>query len=1057
MIDRVERESRPLRILAAIIDVHPGEATVLSALVLLFLCLTVAFICTLSAAFSLFLSTYGVRALPPLYLAMAGAAALVALAYLKLSMRLPLNRLLIVNLSFFLVGSIAVRVGLLLPEHRWVIFVLPAWYQALATLGFLAVWSLADRIFDLQQAKRLLGPVAAGYWLALIVGGFTVPLLVHWLGTENLLLVASVALGFGLVVLLLILKTNPAEVAAPREGPSSTSRPESLFRLDRYVGLIVVFVICASLGFYLVDNILYNRATAQFSSASQLAGFFGVLGGVQGILGLVATTMLTGRILGRYGLRTGLMLTPVLVCILLGILAVTGSLAGAVVALFWLAAGAKVVNVAPTFSLQQSSLEMFYQPLPPGERVRAQTMAEGVIQPSALALTGLLLLGLRVVLDTDAAHLSYLFLALTVVWILVIGAVVRGYSRALARAIRRREEWNPITDVTPESIPVLMSELESPHPEAVLFVMKLLGDLAPDRLKSVLPVLVHHSSPLVRDEALARIEGLQATSTLPAVTEMVERESLPALRGRALRTLAALQGEAGLGGVAGFVDDPNPEIARGAVAGVFRHGGPVGVRMAMERVQTLILSSRTADRGLAATVLGDMGEAGPIGPLDALLHDADPGVRRAALQAAGEAGHDALWPLLLQALSVRATRRTAMAALVRGGERVLPTIEAAMSSPGQDWDVVRWLARICGRIQGANAVSLLLRNVGYRNAEVRTEVLRALRACGFRGADHDVDTIERQITAELVGVAGQLHARRDLSGGATFSMLDAALDQAVDRARERIFLQLSFLYDARAIMGASDALRFGSDRHRAYALEFLGTLLPAGRRDVILPVLVGAEPSEAVWHLQAVAPDERLDPAERLKRLLTAEYAGEDPWIHACAAYCAGFPATQNEGGKAMASTLERVILLKTVSIFANTPDHVLADVAAVVEDEDYPAGAPIVRMGDLGDSMFVIISGRVRVHDGDTVLAELGEREVFGEMTVLHPEPRSASVTATVNTQILCLRREAFYEVAADQVEIVQGIVSVIANNLRARTDDVARLTSRVRELEQVTLGYVL
>ena len=41
---------------------------------------------------------------------------------------------------------------------------------------------------------------------------------------------------------------------------------------------------------------------------------------------------------------------------------------------------------------------------------------------------------------------------------------------------------------------------------------------------------------------------------------------------------------------------------------------------------------------------------------------------------------------------------------------------------------------------------------------------------------------------------------------------------------------------------------------------------------------------------------------------------------------------------------------------------------------------------------MYIIVSGRVRVHDGERTINELGEREVFGEMALLDPAPRAAS-----------------------------------------------------------------
>lgn len=153
-----------------------------------------------------------------------------------------------------------------------------------------------------------------------------------------------------------------------------------------------------------------------------------------------------------------------------------------------------------------------------------------------------------------------------------------------------------------------------------------------------------------------------------------------------------------------------------------------------------------------------------------------------------------------------------------------------------------------------------------------------------------------------------------------------------------------------------------------------------------------------------------------------------------------------------MLSTIEKVIILKTVDIFAETPDNVLAEVATLLDEVELPAGEVLFKKGDLGDSMYIVVTGKVRVHDGDRILNYRGEREVFGEMALLDPEPRIASITAEEDTHLLRLDQEPFYALMSDRIEVVRGIMRVITANLRARVQDVAELHARIRELEQST-----
>jgi len=81
---------------------------------------------------------------------------------------------------------------------------------------------------------------------------------------------------------------------------------------------------------------------------------------------------------------------------------------------------------------------------------------------------------------------------------------------------------------------------------------------------------------------------------------------------------------------------------------------------------------------------------------------------------------------------------------------------------------------------------------------------------------------------------------------------------------------------------------------------------------------------------------------------------------------------------------------------------------------------------------MYVIVEGRVRVYDGERTIANLGERDIFGELALLDPEPRFASVAAETDTRLFRLDREAFLELMSGNIEIVRGVLHVLCERLR-------------------------
>jgi CRP-like cAMP-binding protein len=133
-----------------------------------------------------------------------------------------------------------------------------------------------------------------------------------------------------------------------------------------------------------------------------------------------------------------------------------------------------------------------------------------------------------------------------------------------------------------------------------------------------------------------------------------------------------------------------------------------------------------------------------------------------------------------------------------------------------------------------------------------------------------------------------------------------------------------------------------------------------------------------------------------------------------------------------MISTVEKVLFLKSIDLFSQIPGEDLAAVALISTEEQRDSGDEIFSEGESGDALYLVIDGRVRVHKQDRVIAELGERECFGEMAILDAAPRSATVTALEGTNLLKITREDFSEIMSEKPEVASGIIKVLTRRLR-------------------------
>ena len=133
---------------------------------------------------------------------------------------------------------------------------------------------------------------------------------------------------------------------------------------------------------------------------------------------------------------------------------------------------------------------------------------------------------------------------------------------------------------------------------------------------------------------------------------------------------------------------------------------------------------------------------------------------------------------------------------------------------------------------------------------------------------------------------------------------------------------------------------------------------------------------------------------------------------------------------------VEKVLILKSLSIFKDTPEHILADLAPLMEEEEFEQDALIFREGEFGDCMYIIYTGAVKIHKSNTTLAILKEKEVFGELSLLDSEVRSASATTQTDCVLFRIDQEPFYELIENRPEVARGFIKILCQRLRAQNE---------------------
>ena len=641
------------RRLLYLFNLRADEASLVSLLLGLGVAGFLAMVMVRTAAYSLFLAEFDFRTLPYVFIAAALVAVAISILSLKAMQRFPLDVVLLVNGGVLLGLTLTIRLIGGISEARWAVFSLPVGFHILMPLMVTTYWTLVQRLFNIQQSRRLTGLVASSETLAMIAGGFLTPLTVALLGTVNVLLAAiPFLLIFGGLLIYLLRRYGDrfAPVTGPRAADQA-SAGRAVLR-NRYVLLIVANFALFVAGIYFVDNIFYGYAQIQMSDPDVLAAFLSRFWGFAGVLILLMQIFAAGQILSRYGVGVVLLLTPVAILAGAVAMATAGTLGAGLTVLFVLALMTELFRVVLD-GVDQAATSVIMQPLPDQTRTEAQTLVTGIAYPASLGLTGLALIFCFSILEFSLVETSYVLAALAMLWAVSAYFLGRQYPVALKHALQHRSiQPANLQIIDAAGLAVLEKSLADANAGIVLLALNHLERLDPVAIERHLPALLNHALPDVRRDVLTRLERLQLDSALPLLRAQLATEQDPAVQGALLGAMAGLDGAEAEAYVTDYIRDADPAVRRGALTGLLRSGSLGGVATAGGVLAEAFRSPTAEERILAAQVLGESNIPSLYQSLITLMNDADPRVRRAALQATRQLQHPALWPPVVEGLSL---------------------------------------------------------------------------------------------------------------------------------------------------------------------------------------------------------------------------------------------------------------------------------------------------------------------------------------------------------------------------------------------------------------------
>jgi MFS family permease len=215
-------------------------------------------------------------------------------------------------------------------------------------------------------------------------------------------------------------------------------------------------------------------------------------------------------------------------------------------------------------------------------------------------------------------------------------------------------------------------------------------------------------------------------------------------------------------------------------------------------------------------------------------------------------------------------------------------------------------------------------------------------------------------------------------------------------------------------------------------LDVLGrTLLQRVTDDAVLTRVFGAV--EALWLLGYGAGSALAPPLESWLGLDAAFIAGGAAVLLMAAAALPGLRAID----RAAVVPERQLALLGRIAMFAPLPRTDLERLANQLDRIEVPAGAEVIRQGDVGDRFYVVDAGRFAIVRDGADVAIAGEGEFFGEVALLHDVPRTATVRALEPSAVWALDQEEFLSTVTGVPQSHSAAHEVSEERMRWRTED--------------------
>ncbi len=809
-------------------------------------------------AYTLFLSHLGEYLREAMFLS-GGLGIMSTGLYAFAQRRMPFSRLIIINYVTIFIFIALARVSYVYSEKEWVIFALYVMHMPIMSILLLGFWGTFGRIFDLRQSKRIIGGIDSGQLTATIIAFFTIPLLVNYLSDlSDLLIIGEVGIVISCVFLVVIISNfNLNFYDTHKTKRLEESRMRSLVK-NKYVVYLALFLFFSMMAFSFVEYSFLNVAEAQFPEENKLLSFISVIEASVLVIGLLIQTFVNERLISMYGLKTTLLVLPIILAIFTALAIFSGYYFGYedsgvnFIWFFLFITISKLFTSSLREAMENPVFKLFFMPLDDRVRFDIQTRVEGMVNEVARLLGGALIFFFGLFSFIELIHYSVFLVLIIVGWIFLALRIYQNYRVSIRYKLERqkRRAGREITRHSKNYVfNILVESTKSQQPEKLIFSFKIMAKLFPFEFQMGLKK--HLSN---KDQKLKKLIVNKLKEDGVLNNEELYHETRE-LRGEEYADHAMLEGKS------------------------------------IEEVIDLLKTARTDFKKATMEYVANVNPYDGFKIIIELLNDTNSEVVNLAILTSGKIKRNELLPFLVDFLTKEKYRDSATDSLINYGEKAFGSLETAFFATDQAEDVKIRIIGIYGRVGGSGAIKYLWNKIDYPDFKITSAVLYALSQCGFKAHGQQIARIKTALENDISNILWNLIAIEKLNREENkhYEMLYQALQEENMHNYSHIYMLLSMIFDQQSIQLVKENIESRTNEGVTYALELLDVFLPEDIKQKIIPILDDIPESERVKRLQIFFPQIELETHEILKAIVNRDYSQTNRWTKACAFYSLRF------------------------------------------------------------------------------------------------------------------------------------------------------------------------